>query len=303
MAIKHRPAAGSVGAAVSIQLLAVSGRGLQIIDALAQAWGVRDLTATKQLWFRRRVGRTSSVQRALRVLDVVSDAEEGVPAKAVARRAGLHLSTTYHLLNTLVHEGYLVRLGDKQGFGVGYKIPVLYRQLRRHLDLPPEQAAVVADVHHQAQAATYYAGFRNGHIVLAHMVDSPRCPCIDLLAVGFAESAHATAFGKLMLASLTPAARCSYLATHGMPQLTPLTVTDRWELEAELVKARVHGLVAEVEEFQLRSASLATPVHDRTGAAVGAIAVSVPAGQFEQHQTHLAHILHQGATRASALLT
>jgi len=121
-------------------------------------------------------GLLGSVQRALRVLDGVSHAEEGVTVKAVARRAGLHLSTTYHLLNTLVHEGYLVRLGDKQGFGVGYKIPVLYRQLRRHLDLTPGLAAVVADVHHQSQAAAYYAGFRDSCIVLAHVVDSRAAP-------------------------------------------------------------------------------------------------------------------------------
>ncbi len=243
------------------------------------------------------------MQRALRVLDVVSHAEEGVTAKAVARRAGLHLSTTDHLLNTLVHEGYLVRLGDKQGFGVGYKIPVLYRQLRRHLDLTPGMAAVVADVHHQAQAAAYYAGFRDSRIVLAHVVDSPRCPRTDLLQVGFAESAHATAFGKLLLASRTPGARRSYLALHGMPRLTPMTVTHRWELQAELDRARVDGLVAEVEEFQLRSGSLAAPVQDRTGAVVGAIAVSVPAGQFAQRHTDLDHIVCQGASRASALLT
>jgi len=53
--------------------------------------------------------------------------------------------------------------------------------------------------------------------VLAHVVDSSRCPRIDLLQGGFAESAHATAFGKLMLATLTPGARRSYLVTHGMP--------------------------------------------------------------------------------------
>jgi len=48
----------------------------------------------------RERGLLGSVQRALKVLDVVSHAEEGVTAKVVARRAGLHLSTTYHLLNT-----------------------------------------------------------------------------------------------------------------------------------------------------------------------------------------------------------
>lgn len=250
----------------------------------------------------RERGLLGSVQRALRVLDVVSHAEEGITAKAVARRAGLHLSTTYHLLNTLVHEGYLVRLADKQGYGIGYKIPALYRQLRRHLDLTPELAAVVTDLHHRAQAAAYYASFRDGHIVLAHVVSSPCYPRPDLLQVGFAESGHATAFGKLLLASLTPGARRGYLTTHGMPQLTPLTVTDSWELEAELDQARAHGLVAEVEEFQLRFASLAAAVYDRTGAVVAAIAVSVPATHFEQRQTELAHIVRQAASQASALL-
>ncbi len=103
-------------------------------------------------------------------------------------------------------------------------------------------------------------------------------------------------------ATLTPGAQRSYLATQGMAQLTPSTVTDRWELEAELDQARVHGLVAEVEEFQLRPASVAAPVHDRTGAVAGAIALSVPAAEFEQRQPHLEHLLRQRADRASTLL-
>lgn len=110
-------------------------------------------------------------------------------------------------------------------------------------------------------------------------------------------------FGRLLLATLTPGALDSYLAVHGMPQLTPLTVTDRWELQAELDQARVDGLVAEVEEFQSRSASLAAPVRDGTGAVVAAIAVSVPAAQFEQRRCQLAHIVRQGASQAGALLT
>ena len=67
-------------------------------------------------------GLIGSAQRALRVLDIVGSAGDGITAKAVARRAGYNLSTTYHLLNTLVHEGYLIRLGHGRGFGLGYKV-------------------------------------------------------------------------------------------------------------------------------------------------------------------------------------
>lgn len=48
-----------------------------------------------------------SVQRAMRLLEAVAGHECGAPAKQLARETGLALPTTYHLLRTLVHEGYL----------------------------------------------------------------------------------------------------------------------------------------------------------------------------------------------------
>ena len=243
-------------------------------------------------------GLLSSVQRALRVLDVVSSAEEGVTAKAVARRAGLKLSTTYHLLNTLVSEGYLVRLEDVHGYGIGYKIPKLYQRLRLKLDVVPGVGAAVVRVHEQADAAAYYASFRDTQIVIAHVVDSPRTPRVEPLHVGFHEAAHATAFGKVMLATLSPGDRRSYLKEHGMPQLTPMTVIDRWELEAELDLARVRGVVTEVEEFQLKVACVGAPVRDGSGAVVGAIALSVPAREYADRRLRLERVLRQGAEQA-----
>ncbi len=50
-----------------------------------------------------------SVQRAMRLLETVAGHEHGAPAKQLARETGLALPTTYHLLRTLVHEGYLRR--------------------------------------------------------------------------------------------------------------------------------------------------------------------------------------------------
>jgi hypothetical protein len=52
-----------------------------------------------------------SLQRGLRIINVV--AEQGpLHAKLVARSVKLPLPTAYHLLRTLVHDDYLVRLDD-----------------------------------------------------------------------------------------------------------------------------------------------------------------------------------------------
>jgi hypothetical protein len=62
-----------------------------------------------------------SVSRALRVLELVGN-EPGLPVKAIARRAGLNISTTYHLVRTLAYEGYLVRL-PTGCYEVGAELP------------------------------------------------------------------------------------------------------------------------------------------------------------------------------------
>jgi hypothetical protein len=61
-----------------------------------------------------------SVSRALRVLEVVTTSP-GLPVKAIARRSGLNLSTTYHLVRTLAYEGYVRRLSD--GCSVVHRSP------------------------------------------------------------------------------------------------------------------------------------------------------------------------------------
>ena len=48
-----------------------------------------------------------SVQRALRLLEMVAEFDGRAQAKELARAAGFTLPTTYHLLRTMTHEGYL----------------------------------------------------------------------------------------------------------------------------------------------------------------------------------------------------
>ena len=60
----------------------------------------------------------TSVQRAFRLMEAVGAHEGGAPAKQLARETGLPLATAYHLLRTLVHDGYIRKLDDG-GFVLG----------------------------------------------------------------------------------------------------------------------------------------------------------------------------------------
>ena len=83
-------------------------------------------------------------------------------------------------------------------------------------------------------APAYYTVFRDTDVVVAAVADSPEFPRAQPLDFGFHEAAHATAFGKVMLASLPAKQRREYLTSAGMPRLTAHTTVRSPDLETEL---------------------------------------------------------------------
>ncbi len=247
-------------------------------------------------------GLIGSARRALRVLEIVASEGDGVSAKAVARRAGFTLSTTYHLLNTLVHDGYLVRLGHGRGFGLGYKMGTLYQRLCEELDVDDVVREELGLLHRQARAAAYYTVLRDTDVVVAAVADSARYPRAHPLDFGFHEAAHATAFGKVLLSTLTPKQRRDYLAGAGMPRLTERTRVRLADLSRELDEVRISGLARDIEEFQPELACVSAPVRGPDNRVRGAVAFSVPVTEYAARRSQLEHFVSEGATRIARVL-
>ncbi|WP_308283233.1 IclR family transcriptional regulator [Pseudonocardia nigra] len=250
----------------------------------------------------RPTGILQSVGRALLVLETVAEYRDGVSAKEVAQRLGLTLPTTYHLLSTLIDNGYVVHLHRERRYGLGYRVRLLDQALHRQLAVPADVAVVVRALHERADAAAYYAVYRNDEIVLAHVEDSARRPRIQLLDVGFHRAAHATAFGKVMLAAMEPAVRAQYLAETGLPPITPQTITDADVLESQLAHTREVSIAMELEEFHSGIACLASPVRAAGGVVAAAVAISLPAAEFLTRRWDVERAVRQSATTLSRTL-
>src|SRR6195952_1634154 len=211
-----------------------------------------------------------SVHRALRVLEVVADADDGITAKAVARRLEYNLSTTYHLLTSLVTDGYLVRLESSRGFGLGPKLPALNDRLRAQLPIPPGLGAALR----QADARAGGGG----------VVAVDDCPAHPVPTISTWRGAlHATAVGKLLLAALSEARRTEVLARDGLPRHAYRTIGSRDDLDRELDGVRRRDLATDRGELRERLACTAAPVRlpgcagrSAEDALVGAVAVAVP---------------------------
>ncbi|MFV6031079.1 IclR family transcriptional regulator [Streptomyces sp. NPDC056264] len=217
-----------------------------------------------------------SVQRALRLLEAVASHADGAPAKQLARETGLPLPTTYHLLRTLTHEGYLLR--DKGVFVLGDAAArlagggdVQNRRIKIEDSLARWRDAIGVPI--------YFAVYREGEIELVAVSDTPSAPAVEEWA-DFRETGHAHAIGQCLLSQLDLKSRQDHLDRHPVEAITPYTLRNRHVLLDRLGGlGRMEPLV-ERQEYALGTVCAAIPI--TAGSTAAAMAISLPLHQEER---------------------
>lgn len=235
----------------------------------------------------------ASVQRALRLVDVVAGASRPVTAKVLAQASGLTVGTTYNLVRTLLREGYLTAEPDGLVLGA------------RFLGVRDEGSGVflarvretLREVAEGTGATAYLSRYDDGEVHLVDIVDAKSNPRVELW-VGLHSSAHATALGKQILAELSHEERDDYLSRHVLEELTPYTISDRRLLLQQL--ERPAGAVLDQQEYAIGYTCLAVPV--RAPGVTASLAVSLPTHTVGTDTDDLAARLRVIASRLSLRL-
>lgn len=217
-----------------------------------------------------------SVQRAMRLLECVAGHENGAPAKQLARETGLALPTAYHLLRTLVHEGYLCR--DKGLFFLGdaaVRLSSGAAQQKRRSTI----ADALARWRDAIGVPVYYAVYQEGEIEVMCVSDTPGNPAVEEWA-DFRETAHAHAIGQCLLSQLDEAARRDHLDRYPVQSLTPYTVRDNQALLRRLERATRLEPMTERQEYALGTVCAAIPI--TVGTVAATMAISLPAHQADR---------------------
>ena len=244
-----------------------------------------------------------SVQRALRILELLAQHPPGLNAKQVSQQLQLHLSTCYHLLNTLIVSGYVVkdpetscfRLGGKIGYTVhGHASPAqLVQQFRPHVQALQEATHETA----------YLSLWDRAEIILSFIVESPLSVRVKALTIGYSEANHAMALGKAILAYLDEVQLDHYFNSRGLPAFTPNTITDIATLKNHLAEIRQHGYSLDLEEFLSDVCCISAPIFDASGQVAASIAISLPSSRYHAHHETLLPRVREGARAATRTLS
>lgn len=235
--------------------------------------------------------QVQSVARACRLLLFVSEQADGCTATEAASAAGMALPTTYHLLNTLVAEGMLVK-DSRRRYTVGPKVGALSDAFLRQQSAPEYLLAPLHQLAETTGETAYLTGWRGEEIRVLASVEGAHAVRVAGLHSGYYAHGHARATGKLLLAYARPEVREAYLRKNPPTALTPRTIVDVAALEAELALTRERGYAIEQEEFAEGVGCASAPVLEH-GVVIAAYTISAPIHRFgERRQALIDAVVH-----------
>lgn len=233
----------------------------------------------------------TSVRRALQIVECVADEPVPPTPKQIASRTRIPLPTVYHLVRTLVHDGYL----DRSPSG-GYCLSSHWEELTDRGRLGARTAqidTILAHLRDEVGRAAYLSTLIDGRVTVTAVSETYRWRAIDQW-IAFEDVPHATALGKATLSALPASQRREVLAAHRLRRLTVNTRTTPSHLLEEV--ANSGGCCVDREEYSPGIACAGVAV--TAPGAVGAVAVSMPASQLTRLDTVLP-ALKEAAARIS----
>jgi IclR family transcriptional regulator, acetate operon repressor len=243
-----------------------------------------------------------SVIKASEMLRLVAERDDPITATEAAGALGIPTPTAYHLLNTLVGEGLLVKDHDRR-YSLGPTVGLLADSFLSRIAPPRFLLTPLGELAEETGETCYMSGWRSGEIVVLQTVEGDHPVRVKGLHRGFAGLAHARASGKLLLSEVDATRRERYLSTHPLTPVTDKTITDPVALEAEFVAIKQRGYATDDEEFTEGVRCLAASVYARRAAGadlLGAFTLAAPRARFEANEEALVASLLKWASAAGA---
>lgn len=223
----------------------------------------------------RARGGVQSIGRAFAILEEVARNRDGIGLADLSKKVGLHNSTTFHLVKTMVSLGYIRQLKDSKRYRIGRPLFALAASALDEMEMVSMATPVLDDLSRATGESSHFATRMSDAVVV--MARTPGPGAFQLTdRVGVVRPAYCTALGKVILAALRPDQLDRYLERVELKALTPKTITNAQKLRRELQEIRRTGIAIDDGELDNEMRCAAMPVHDFSGQVVGAIGISGP---------------------------
>lgn len=221
------------------------------------------------------------VERAFRLLDLLSATEEGLTLSGMAKALNMSKGSIHGLLKTLENNG-VIELAEERRYVMGpriYDLAQAYVQRAglRHYALPAMRRLAAST------GETVFLGKveQKGLRIIESMVDEGAQPALHISAPrGTRVHLLAAATGPFVVASWPVAQREAFLHAHALPRFTDQAITDHQQFLMRVEEAVRTGVSFDHEEYLVGVNAVGAPMYGTGGALVALLWIVGFASRF-----------------------
>lgn len=228
----------------------------------------------------QRKGGVQSVERALEILEFLSRSGGDLGVSEIGEATDLAVGTVHRLLGTLAAQGYVRRDERTRRYDLGFKALMMAIAARERIG--PLALPFLEELMQMSQETANLAMLEGNSAVYIEQAFPPTRVLRIFTEPGNRVPLHSCGTGKILLAYQSPRLVDFVIDRTGLPQQTVSTITDPYQLKAELEKIREDGYAVDLEEQEEGVRCLAAPVFGPDGEVFAAMSISGPASRLKK---------------------
>ena len=214
------------------------------------------------------------IERLAKILDVIASRKESVSLKILSAETGLHPSTAFRILSSLVDFGFVERT-SRGNYQLGVKLMQLGSRVNASVDIRKIALPFMEALRDKLGETVNLTVRENDEVVYIERSVAKRMIKVEQV-IGSRAPLHVTAVGKMMLGELGEEACRDYAKRSKLPAYTINTYIKVNALLEEASASLERGYSLDNEEAELGVGCIGTLIRDANNHVIAGLSVSAP---------------------------
>ena len=237
------------------------------------------------------------IQRSALLMEAIANTGSQASLKILSAETGLHPSTAYRILASLIEIGFVER--DNYGhYYMGRKLSHLANSVRQDVDIREVSRDIINQLRDEIGETVNLTVREGDKIIYIERATPNRIMRVEQV-IGSRAPLHVTAVGKLMLGELGNSFIRAYSERTGLRAFTEHTLSNLDELIKGVHEATACGFAYDNEEAEIGVGCIGVLIHDNSGNVIAGLSISAP---IERRKDEWVEVLKKAAKILSSKL-
>lgn len=214
-----------------------------------------------------------SLERALTILNKLSEYPDGIQITRLAEEVGLTKSTTHRLLATLVNMNYVSKSNETDKYKLGLQVLFLSKDLLNNSNIVSAAKPLLEQLSRELNENVHLCIEDSYKVVYIDKIESNQ-PIKMASRIGSRASMYSTAVGKVLLSGMDQKQLNNAISKMNFIQKTAATITTPEALYQEIEQVKQQGFALDNLENEEFMRCIAFPIYNYEGKIIASFSIS-----------------------------